>query len=107
MIFKKLDPVLREEELGHAEVRETFNISKVGTIAGCYVTDGNILRNAKFRLIRDNVVIFEGSISSMKRNKDEAKEVASGYECGIGLAGFNDIKIGDIIEAFILKEEER
>ena len=102
-----LDPVFREEELGHAEVRETFNISKVGTIAGCYVTDGKILRNAKFRLIRDNVVIFEGSISSMKRNKDEAKEVASGYECGIGLAGFNDIKIGDIIEAFILKEEER
>lgn len=102
-----LDPVFREEELGHAEVRETFNITKVGTIAGCYVTDGKILRNAKFRLIRDNVVIFEGSISSMKRNKDEAKEVASGYECGIGLAGFNDIKIGDIIEAFILKEEER
>ncbi len=102
-----LDPIFREEELGHAEVRETFNITKVGTIAGCYVTDGKILRNAKFRLIRDNVVVFEGSISSMKRNKDEAKEVASGYECGIGLAGFNDIKIGDIIEAFILKEEER
>ena len=102
-----LDPIYREEELGHAEVRETFNITKVGTIAGCYVTDGKILRNAKFRLIRDNVVIYEGSISSMKRNKDEAKEVASGYECGIGLAGFNDIKIGDIIEAFILKEEER
>lgn len=102
-----LDPIFREEELGHAEVRETFHISKVGTIAGCYVTDGKILRNAKFRLIRDNVVIFEGNISSMKRNKDEAKEVASGYECGIGLAGFDDIKIGDIIEAFILKEEER
>ena len=102
-----LAPVFREEELGHAEVRETFRISKVGTIAGCYVTDGKVQRNAKFRLIRDNVVIFEGSISSMKRNKDEAKEVASGYECGIGLAGFDDIKIGDIIEAFILKEEER
>ncbi len=102
-----LAPVFREEELGHAEVRETFNITKVGTIAGCYVTDGKVQRNAKFRLIRDNVVIYEGSISSMKRNKDEAKEVAAGYECGIGLAGFNDIKVGDIIEAFILKEEER
>lgn len=102
-----LDPVFREEELGHAEVRDTFRISGVGTIAGCYVTDGKVQRNAKFRLIRDNVVVYEGSISSMKRNKDEAKEVASGYECGIGLEGYNDIKIGDIIEAFILKEEER
>lgn len=102
-----LDPIFREEVLGHAEVRETFNISKVGTIAGCYVTDGKVLRTAKFRLIRDNVVVYDGNISSMKRNKDEAKEVASGYECGIGLAGFNDIKIGDIIEAFILKEEQR
>lgn len=101
-----LEPVFREEQLGHAEVRETFRITGVGTIAGCYVTDGKVARNAKFRLIRDNIIVFEGSISSMKRNKDEAKEVASGYECGIGLENYNDIKIGDIIEAFILKEEQ-
>ena len=102
-----LDPIYREEVLGHAEVREIFKITGVGTIAGCYVTDGKVARNAKFRLIRDNIVVYDGSISSMKRNKDEAKEVASGYECGIGLEGYNDIKQGDIIEAFILKEEER
>lgn len=101
-----LDPVYREVELGHAEVRETFRITNVGTIAGCYVTDGKVARNAKFRLIRDNVVVYDGNISSLKRNKDEAKEVAAGYECGIGLENFNDMKIGDIIEAFILKEEE-
>lgn len=101
-----LDPIFREEQLGHAEVRVVYNITNVGTIAGCYVTDGKVIRNAKFRLIRDNIVIFDGAISSLKRMKDEAKEVASGYECGIGLQGHDDIKVGDIIEAFLLKEEE-
>lgn len=100
-----LDPVYREVELGHAEVRQIFKISSVGTIAGCYVTDGKVARNAKFRLIRDNVVIYDGNISSLKRGKDEAKEVNSGYECGIGLENFNDIVVGDIIEAFMLKQE--
>lgn len=100
-----LDPVYREVELGHAEVRQIFKISSVGTIAGCYVTDGKVVRNAKFRLIRDNVVIYDGNISSLKRGKDEAKEVNSGYECGIGLENFNDIIVGDIIEAFMLKQE--
>lgn len=100
-----LDPVYREVELGHAEVRQIFKISSVGTIAGCYVTDGKVARNAKFRLIRDNVVIYDGNISSLKRGKDEAKEVNSGYECGIGLENFNDIIVGDIIEAFMLKQE--
>lgn len=100
-----LDPVYREVELGHAEVRQVFKISSVGTIAGCYVTDGKVARNAKFRLIRDNVVIYDGNISSLKRGKDEAKEVNSGYECGIGLENFNDIVVGDIIEAFMLKQE--
>lgn len=100
-----LDPVFREEELGHALVKEIFRITNVGTIAGCEVTDGRVSRNAKFRLIRDNVVVYDGNISSMKRNKDEVKEVVAGYECGIGLENFNDIKVGDIIEAFLLKEE--
>ena len=102
-----LDPIFREEVLGHAEVREIFRITGVGVIAGSYVTDGKMARNAKFRLIRDNVVVYDGSITSMKRNKDEAKEVASGFECGIGLEGYNEMKIGDTVEAFLLIEEER
>ncbi|MEJ2199705.1 MAG: translation initiation factor IF-2 [Desulfuromonadaceae bacterium] len=95
-----LAPTLREKHLGRAEVRETFNVSKVGTIAGCYVLDGKIIRGAGVRLVRDNVVVYEGKMTSLKRFKDDVKEVASGYECGIGLENYNDIKIGDIIEAF-------
>ena len=102
-----LDPIFREEVLGHAEVREIFRITGVGVIAGSYVTDGKMARNAKFRLIRDNVVVYDGSITSMKRNKDEVKEVASGFECGIGLEGYNEMKVGDSVEAFLLIEEER
>jgi len=99
-----LAPTLKEKELGRVEVRETFHVSRVGTIAGCYVLDGKIVRNAQTRLVRDNVVVWEGKLSSLKRFKDDVKEVTSGYECGIGLENYNDIKVGDIIEAFEMEE---
>jgi translation initiation factor IF-2 len=95
---------LREKELGKVEVRETFHVSKVGTIAGCYVTDGKVVRNANVRLIRDHVVVWEGKLASLKRFKDDVKEVQSGYECGLSLENYNDIKIGDIIEVFEMEE---
>lgn len=95
-----LEPVYKEEIVGHAEVRATFRISGVGLIAGCYVTDGKVARTNKARLIRDNIVVFYGNIASLKREKSDAKEVASGYECGIGLEKFGDIKEGDVIEAY-------
>ncbi len=95
-----LSPELKEEMTGAAEIRETFKISKVGTIAGCMVTDGKIYRNSGIRLIRDGVVIHTGELTSLKRFKDDAKEVAKGYDCGIQLKGYNDIQIGDVIEAF-------
>jgi len=97
-------PEFKEVILGHAEVRATFKVPSAGTIAGSYVTEGKILRNASVRLLRDNIVIHEGGIDSLKRFKDDAKEVATGFECGIGIANFNDIKEGDIIEAFIMEE---
>ena len=99
-----LAPTLTEEDLGRAEVREAFNVSKVGTIAGCYVVSGKIVRNAQARLLRDDVVIWTGKMSSLKRFKDDVKEVSSNYECGIGLENYNDIKPGDVIEAFEIKE---
>jgi translation initiation factor IF-2 len=99
-----LEPVISEETLGRAEVREVFRVSKIGNVAGSYVTDGKIARGAKVRLLRDNVVIFEGDLASLKRFKEDAKEVATGYECGISIAGYNDIKAGDVIEAYTLKE---
>ncbi len=95
-----LSPVTKEVYLGQAEVRETFTIPKVGTIAGCFVLDGKLQRNAGIRLIRDGVVMYTGKLSSLKRFKDDAKEVTKDYECGVGLEKFNDIKEGDIIEAF-------
>ncbi|MCG8500343.1 MAG: translation initiation factor IF-2 [Firmicutes bacterium] len=99
-----LDPTYKEVVLGHTEVRATFKVSGVGTIAGCYVTDGKINRNSEVRVIRDGIVIHEGTLASLKRFKDDAKEVASGYECGIGLERFNDIKEGDVIECFMMEE---
>ncbi len=99
-----LEPEFKEVIIGHAEVRETFRISGVGVVAGCYVTDGKIIRNGDVRLVRDGIVIYEGSIESLKRFKDDVREVASGYECGIGLANFNDIKVGDIIEVSVMEE---
>ena len=95
-----LEPESKEVYLGRAEVRQLFKVPKVGTVAGCSVIDGKIARNADVRLLRDNVVVFTGRILSLKRFKDDASEVAKGYECGIGLANFNDVKTGDVIEAF-------
>ena len=99
-----LAPTLKEKDLGRVEVRETFHVSRVGIIAGCYVLDGKIIRNARTRLVRDSVVVWEGKLSSLKRFKEDVKEVGSGYECGIGLENYNDIKIGDIIEVFEIEE---
>jgi translation initiation factor IF-2 len=101
-----LKPTFEEVILGRAEVRETFHISKVGTIAGCYVQEGTIIRNSKARLLRDNVVIFEGKIGTLKRFKDDVREVQSGYECGIKIENYNDVKPGDIIEGYTQKEVE-
>ncbi len=99
-----LAPTLKEKELGRVEVRDTFHVSRVGTIAGCYVVDGKIVRNAQTRLVRDSVVVWQGKLSSLKRFKDDVKEVGNGYECGIGLENYNDIKVGDIIEVFEIEE---
>ena len=99
-----LDPVYKEVIIGNAEVRQVFKISSVGTIAGCYVTNGKVARNAGVRVIRDNVVIHEGKLVSLKRMKDDAKEVAHGFECGIQIEDFNDIKEMDIIEAFVMEQ---
>ena len=102
-----LAPEFRENLLGHAEVRQTIRVPGVGTIAGSYILDGKIARHAQIRVVRDGIVIFEDKIASLKRFKDDAKEVAQGYECGVGLEKFNDIKEGDILEAFIMEEIER
>ncbi|WP_368883564.1 translation initiation factor IF-2 [Staphylococcus epidermidis] len=102
-----LDPEFEEQVIGQAEVRQTFKVSKVGTIAGSYVTEGKITRNAGVRIIRDGIVLFEGELDTLKRFKDDAKEVAQGYECGITIEKYNDLKEGDIIEAFEMVEIQR
>ena len=99
-----LAPKFKEVVLGTAEVRQTFKASGVGTIAGCYVRSGKITRSASVRLLRDNIVIFEGALSSLKRFKDDAKEVVTGYECGVTIENYNDIKEGDYIEAYEMQE---
>jgi len=99
-----LAPTFKERNLGRVEVRETFSVSKVGTVAGCRVTDGLIRRNALVRLLRDNVVVWEGKLASLKRFKDDVREVTNGYECGMGLEGYNDVKPGDVIEAYEMEE---
>lgn len=101
LISGLMSPLIQEEDTGQAEVRDIFTIAKVGTIAGCMVTDGKILRGVKIRLIRDGVVIHTGSVASLKRFKDDAKEVAKGYECGIMLENYNDVRVGDVFESFI------
>ena len=100
-----LAPVEREAFLGTADVRETFFVPKAGLIAGCHVSDGKITRNARARLLRDRVVVYTGKVGSLRRFKDDVREVAKGYECGIGLENYNDIKVGDSIEAFEIVEE--
>src|SRR5699024_975850 len=102
-----LDPEYEEKVTGTATVRETFNVSKVGTIAGCYVSNGVIKRTSSIRLIRNGVVVFDGELSSLKRFQDDAKEVSNGFECGITLENYNDIKIDDVIEAYEMVELPR
>ncbi|MEN0058431.1 MAG: translation initiation factor IF-2 [Bdellovibrio sp.] len=102
-----LTPDVVEEVMGRVEVRNTFNVPKVGTIAGCFVVDGKVQRNNMIRLLRENKIIYEGKIASLKRFKDDAKEVASGYECGISIENYNDIKVGDMMEAYVKKEVAR
>ena len=99
-----LAPKYRDVEMGKAEVRNVFKLSSAGTVAGCYIIDGKITRNCKIRVVRDGIVVFEDEISSLKRFKDDVKEVATGYECGVGLEKFNDIKEGDILEGYIVEE---
>ncbi len=99
-----LQPTFQEKILGRAEVRATFNIPKVGTVAGSYVIDGKIVRGGKIRLIRDDVVIHDGKITSLKRFKEDVKDVQQGYECGIGIENFNDVKEEDVIESYEYEE---
>jgi translation initiation factor IF-2 len=99
-----LAPEEREKTLGRVEVRETFKVPKIGVIAGCYVIDGLVKRNASVNLIREGVQIYTGRISSLKRFKDDAREVEAGFECGIGIEGYSDIKVGDEIEAFEIEQ---
>lgn len=102
-----LDPIFKEVVIGHAEVRNVFKVTKVGAIAGCMIIDGKITRSAEARIVRSGIVVYTGKIDSLKRFKDDAKEVAQGYECGITLERFSDIKEGDIIEAFVMESVER
>ena len=99
-----LAPKFKEVIIGHAEVRETYKVSKVGTVCGCYCTDGKIQRGCQVRVLRDNIVIHEGELASLRRFKDDVKEVASGYECGMQVEKFNDIKVGDVIECFVMEQ---
>ena len=102
-----LDPEFVEKITGQMQVRETYNVSKVGTIAGCYVTEGFIRRDCGIRLIRDGIVIHEGNLASLKRFKDDAKEVKMGFECGATLENYNDVKVDDVIEGFIMEEVKK
>jgi translation initiation factor IF-2 len=102
-----LDPVFKEKVIGHAEIRQLFKASAVGTIGGSYVTDGKITRNAQVRIIRDGKVVYDGTLDTLRRFKDDAREVAAGYECGLLFTKYNDIKEGDIAEAYIMEEIER
>jgi translation initiation factor IF-2 len=102
-----LAPEYKEVIAGRAEIRAIYKVPKVGNIAGCYVLEGKINRNSSIRLIRDNIVVHDGKIDSLKRFKDDVREVAEGFECGIGLEKFNDIKEGDIIEAYAMEEIKR
>ena len=102
-----LSPDIVERDTGIAEVRDTFKVPKAGTIAGCYIVEGEISRDDKVRIVRDGTVIFEGEIDSLRRFKDDVKSVRSGYECGIGISGYQDIKVGDTIEGYQVVEVER
>jgi translation initiation factor IF-2 len=102
-----LEPEKSEEVLATVEIRQTFKVPKIGTVAGCYVVDGKIVRNRNVRLLRDGFVIFNGRINALKRFKDDVREVEQGFECGISLENYNDIKVGDIIESYRIVEVKR
>ncbi len=99
-----LDPVFEESVLGSVEVRETYSVPKVGTVAGCYVTDGKVLRGAKARIVRDSVIIYDSRVSSLRRFKDDVREVKGGFECGLSIENYNDIKVGDVVEVYEMNE---
>ena len=102
-----LPPQIRENLLGNAEVREVFNITKVGKIAGCYVSDGSVRRGARVRLLRDNVVVHEGALKTLRRFKEDVRDVKEGYECGMAFENYNDIHVGDVIECYEMEEIAR
>jgi len=102
-----LDPTFKEVVYGHAEIRQTYKVSGIGTIAGCYVTDGKITRGTEIRIIRDGIVVHQGKLASLKRFKDDVKEVLTNFECGLSIEKFNDIKDLDVVEAFAIEEVER
>ena len=102
-----LEPDFEEKFIGRAEVKDTFSVPKVGTIAGCQVVDGSISIGCNIRLLRDGKIMFDGKLNSLKRFKDDVKEVKNGYECGMGLEGYNDVKTGDLFEAYIMEEKKR
>jgi translation initiation factor IF-2 len=107
MLSGMLAPTIRENFLGNAEIREVFAVSKIGKVAGCLVVEGQVKRGAKVRLLRDNVVIHEGTLSTLKRFKDDVKEVKQGTECGMSFENYQDIQVGDVIEAFEVEEVAR
>ncbi len=107
MMEGSLSPEYVEQVQGHVEIRRLFKSSRIGLIAGCYVIDGKISRDNKVRLLRDNQVVYTGSLGSLKREKDDAKEVREGFECGIVLKDYRDIREGDIVEAYSMKEVKR
>ena len=98
-----LEPIIKESVLGQAEVRQLFKVPKIGNVAGCFVNEGKVARNAEIRLLRDNVVILTGKVGSLRRFKDDVAEVKNGTECGIGIANYNDVKVGDVIEFFVIE----
>jgi translation initiation factor IF-2 len=100
-----LPPTISEKFEGRAEVRETFNVPKLGTIAGCYVSEGQVRRGGPCRLLRDGVQIYEGRVGSLRRFKDDVREVNTGFECGIGIDGYGDVKVGDVIETYVIEEK--
>ena len=102
-----LAPKFREAIIGHAEIRQTYKVSSVGTVAGCYVTGGKIQRACDVRIVRDGIVVHEGHLASLQRFKDSVKEVAQGYECGLSFEKYNDIKVGDIVEAYVMEQIEQ
>jgi len=102
-----LDPIYEEKSLGRAEIRQIFKASGIGTIGGCYVLDGKITRSAKVRIVRDGVVVYEGELDTLRRFKDDVREVNSGYECGMVFARFNDLHERDIVEAYVMEQIER